>query len=50
MNQALEKGEKLTMGDKGRDEITGEAGEVTGLVVDAPTTGSLRKTLWITAG
>ena len=34
MNLALEKGERVTMGGKGRDE----AGEVTGVVSDPPTT------------
>ena len=38
MNLALEKGERVTTGGKGRGEIGGEAGEVTGVVADAPTT------------
>jgi hypothetical protein len=37
MNLALKKGEKVTMGGKGR----GEAGELTGVVADAPTTDGL---------
>ena len=32
MNLELEKGERITMGDRGRSE----AGEVTGVVVNAP--------------
>ena len=32
VNLALEKGERLTMVSKGRGEIRGEAGEVTGMV------------------
>ena len=43
MNLALEKGERVTMGGKGRGEIVGEAGEVTGVVADAPTTNGLGK-------
>ena len=39
MNLALKKGEKVTMGGKGR----GEAGELTGVVADAPTTDGLGK-------
>ena len=31
MNLALEKGERVTMGGKGRGEIGGEAGEVTSI-------------------
>ena len=38
MNLALEKGERITTGCKGRGEIGGEAGEVTGVVADVPTT------------
>ena len=38
MNLTLEKGERVTTGGKGRDEIGGEAGEITGVVADAPTT------------
>ena len=38
MNLALEKGERVTTGGKGRDEIGAEAGEVTEVVADAPTT------------
>ena len=37
MNLALEKGERVTTGGKGRGEIGGEAGEITGVVADAPT-------------
>ena len=43
MNLALEKGERVTTGGKGRSEIGGEAGEVTGVVADAPTTDGLGK-------
>ena len=43
MNLALEKGERVTMGGKGSGEIGGEAGEVTGVVADAPTTDGLGK-------
>ena len=43
MNLALEKGERVTPGGKGRGEILGEAGEVTGVVADAPTTDGLGK-------
>ena len=39
MNLALEKGERVTTGGKGRGEIGGEAG----LVADAPTTDGLGK-------
>ena len=38
MNLALEEGERVTTGGKGRGEIGGEAGEVTGMVADVPTT------------
>ena len=34
-------GEGVTTGGKGRDEIRGEAREVTGVVVDTPTTDNL---------
>ena len=34
MNLALEKGERVTTGGKGRGETGGEAGEVTGVVAD----------------
>ena len=37
MNLALEKGERVITGGKGRGEIGGEAGEVTGVVADAHT-------------
>ena len=40
---ALEKGERVTTGGKGRGEIGGEAGEVTGVVADAPTMDGLGK-------
>ena len=43
MNLALEKGDRVTTGGKGRGEIGGEAGEVTGVVADAPTTDGLGK-------
>ena len=39
MNLALEKGERVTTGGKGRGEI----GEVTGVVADTPTTDKLGK-------
>ena len=41
MNLALEKGERVTTAGKGRGEIGGEAGEVTGVVADAPTMDGL---------
>ena len=41
MNLALEKGERVTTGGKGRGEIRDEAGKVTGVVANAPTTDSL---------
>ena len=43
MNLTLEKGESITTGGKGRGEIKGEAGEVTRVVADFPTTDSLGK-------
>ena len=43
MNLALEKGERVTTGGKGRGEIGGEAGEVTGVVANAPTTDGFGK-------
>ena len=43
MNLAFEKGERVTTGGKCRGEIGGEAGEVTGMVADAPTTDGLEK-------
>ena len=43
MNLALEKGERVTMGAKGRSEIRGEAGEVSGVVANVPTTDGLGK-------
>ena len=42
MNLA-EKGERVTTGGKGRVEFGGEAGKVTGVVADAPTTDGLGK-------
>ena len=41
MNLALEKGKRVTTGSKSRGEIGGEAGEVTGVVANAPTTDGL---------
>ena len=41
MEQALEKGVRVTTGGKSRGEIGGEAGEVTGVAADAPTTDGL---------
>ena len=43
MNLALEKGKRVTTGGKGRGEIVGEAGEVTGFVANVPTTDGLGK-------
>ena len=43
MNLALEKGERVTMAGKDRCEIGGEAGEVTGVVANAPTMDGLGK-------
>ena len=43
MSLELEKGERVTMGGKGRVEIGGEAGEVTGVVANVPTTDGLGK-------
>ena len=37
MNLSLEKGERITTGGKGRGEVGGEAGEVTGMVANVPT-------------
>jgi hypothetical protein len=34
MDLALEKGERVAMGDKDRGKIRGEAGEVTGVVAN----------------
>ena len=39
----LEKRERVTMGGKGKGEIGGEAGEVTGVVANGPTTDGLGK-------
>ena len=56
MNLALEKGERVTTGGKGRSEIGGEAGEVNGVAADAPTTDGLGKRYgtfsgwWLAAG
>ena len=43
MNLALEKGERVTTGGKSTGEIGGKAGEVTGVVANAPTTDGLAK-------
>ena len=43
MNLALEKWERVTSGGKSRGEIGGEAGEVTEVVANAPTTDGLGK-------
>ena len=43
MNLAIEKGERVTMGGKGRGEIGGEAGEVIGVVANVSTTHGLGK-------
>ena len=43
MNLALEKGVRITTGGKGRGEITGEGGELIGVVANAPTTDGLGK-------
>jgi hypothetical protein len=43
MNLVLEKGEEVVMGGKGRGKIRGEAGEVTGVVSNVPTTNGLRE-------
>ena len=40
------KRERVTMVGKGRGEIGGEAGEVTGVVADAPTMDGLEKKVW----
>ena len=45
MNLALEKEERVIMGGKGRGEIRGEAGEVTGVVANVPTTDSVEKSM-----
>ena len=45
MNLALEE-ERVTAGGKGRGKIGGEAGEVTGLVANVPTTDGLGKKVW----
>ena len=50
MNLALEKGERVTTGGKGRGEIGGEAGEVTGGVADAPITDGLGKSYRMFSG
>ena len=41
MNLALEKGERLITGGKGRGKIRGEPGEVTGVVANVPITDGL---------
>jgi hypothetical protein len=43
VNLVLEKEERVAMGDKGRGEVRGEAGEVTGVVADVSTTNGLGK-------
>ena len=43
MNLVLEKGERIITGGKGRDEIGSEAGEVTEVVANVPTTNDLGK-------
>ena len=43
MKNLMEKGERVTMRGKGRGEIGGEAGEVTGVVATAPTMVGLGK-------
>ena len=43
MNLVLEKGERLITGGKGRGEIGGEVGEVTGVVANVPTMNGLGK-------
>ena len=43
MNLALEKGERVTTGGKGRGEIGGEAGEVTGMTAKASIMGIFGK-------
>ena len=46
MNLALEKGERVTTGGKGRGEIRGEAGEVTGGGCRCAYHGWLEKKVW----
>ena len=43
INLVFEKGERVTTGGKGRGEIGGEFGEVTGVAADAPTMDGLEK-------
>ena len=43
MNLVLEKGQRVTTRGKSRGEIGGEAGEVTGVVANPPTTDGLGK-------
>ena len=43
MNLALEKGERVTTRGKGRGEIGGEAGKVTGVLANVPTLDGLGK-------
>ena len=43
MNLVLVKGERVTTGGKGRGEIGGKAGEVTGVVANASTSDGLGK-------
>jgi hypothetical protein len=42
----LEKGERVTRGGKGKGEIRGEAGEVTGVVANVPIFDGLGKKVW----
>ena len=43
MDLALEKGERVTTGGKGRGEIRCEAGEITGVIANVPTMDGLGK-------
>ena len=43
MEGCSESGKKINMGGKARGEIRGEAGEVTGMVTNAPITDGLGK-------
>jgi hypothetical protein len=43
VNLVLKKRERVTTGGKGRDEISGEVGKVTGMVTDASTKANLGK-------
>ena len=46
MNLALERGERVTTGGKGRGEIGGEAGEVTVVVANVHIMDMLGKKVW----